>query len=76
MKKITNEEIGEIIGKMAQEVRSKMNYEFNVARSQMWIVENDLVKTFSAEQKKLYDDFVEKRNDFYSIASEIYEKKY
>ncbi len=34
-KKITNEEIGEAIGKIADKIRSDMNYEFRVSQSQM-----------------------------------------
>ena len=75
-KKFTDEEIGEIIGKMADKIRSEMDYDFRVAQSQTWIAENDLVATFNEEQKRLYKDFCEKREVFYSIAKELYRRVY
>ncbi len=75
-KKFTNEEIGQIMGKIADKVRRDMDYDFRVAQSQMWIAEKDLVNTLDEKQKDLYDDFCKKRDDFYSIAGEIYQRKF
>lgn len=75
-KKVTNEEIGEIIGKMADKIRRDIDYDFRVAQSQMWIAENNLVDTLDASQKELYNDFVKKRNDFFEIAAELYQRKF
>ena len=75
-KKVTNEQVGEIIGKMAEQIRSDMDYDFRVAQSQMWLAEKDLVDTFDDEQKALYKDFCEKRDTFYNIASELYKRKF
>ena len=75
-KKFTNEEVGQVIGKMAEKIRDEMDYEFRVAQSQMWIAENDLVDTLTEEQYKLYKDYSEKRNNFYKIAKELYTRKF
>ena len=75
-KKITNEDIGEIICKIAEKVRAEIDFDFRVAKSQMCLAENDLVDSLNDEQKKLYMIFKEKRDIFYEIAKEIYTKKF
>jgi hypothetical protein len=75
-KKITNEEVGQVIGEMAEKIRSDMDYEFRVAESQMWIAENDLVDALNETQHELYRDYCEKRNTFFRIAKELYAKKF
>ena len=75
-KKVTNDEVGEIIGKIAEKVRDDMDYEFRVAQSQMWIAENDLVDSLQESQYDLYRDYCEKRNNFFKIAQELYERKF
>ena len=74
-KKITNEEVASILGKIAEDIRDDLDYDFRVAQSQMWIAENDLVDSLNEQQKKLYYDFSEKRNTFFKIASELYQRK-
>lgn len=71
-KKVTNEEAGETIGKIAEKIRSDMDYEFRVAQSQMWIAENDLVDALDKKQQEAYKDYAEKRNAFFQIAGELY----
>ena len=75
-KKVTNEEVGQIIDKIAEKIRSDMDYEFRVAESQMWIAENDLVDSLNESQYDLYKDYSEKRNAFFKIAGELYQKKF
>ncbi len=76
-KKVTNDDIGQAIGKIAEKIRDNMDYQFRVAQSQMWIAENDLIDSLETdEQKKLYLDFAEKKNEFFRIAKEIYERKF
>ncbi|MBQ8342719.1 MAG: hypothetical protein IJY21_01290 [Clostridia bacterium] len=75
-KKVTNEEVGEVIGKIAEKVRDDMDYQFRVAQSQMWIAENDLVDSLQESQYDLYRDYSEKRNAFFKIAKELYERKF
>ena len=74
--KVTNEMVGELIGKMAEEVRSEMDKEFRIAYSQMGIAENDLIESLNAEQLKLYNDYKAKKEAFYQIASELYKRKF
>ncbi len=74
--KITNDKVGEIIGKMADKIRGEMDYEFRVAQSQMNIAENDLIDSLDEKQKALYEDYRAKRETFYDIAKELYERKY
>ena len=75
-KKVTDEEVGKFLGEVADTVRRQMDFDFRVAQSQMAIAENDLVNTLSKEQRELYDDFCKKREAFYSVASEIYKRKF
>ena len=75
-KKITNEEAGQIIGEIAEQIRDKLDYEFRVAESQMWIAENDLVDSLNESQHGLYKDYCEKRNTFFKIAKELYQRKF
>lgn len=74
-KKFTNEEVGEAIGKMAEKIRFDLDFEFRVAESQMWIAENDLVDSLTEDQHELYRDYSEKRNYFFQLAKELYERK-
>lgn len=75
-KKVTNEEVGEIIGKIAEKIRSDLDYEFRVAQSQMCIAENDLIDSLDDKQKELYDDYRKKRDVVYQMAGELYERKF
>ena len=75
-KKVTNDDVGEVIGKIAEKIRDDMDYEFRVAQSQMWIAENDLVDSLQESQYELYRDYSEKRNAFFKIAKELYERKF
>ena len=75
-KKVTNDEVGEILGKMAEKVRDDMDYAFRVAQSQMWIAENDLVDALTEDQHEIYRNYNEKRNAFFQIARELYQRKF
>jgi hypothetical protein len=75
-KKFTDEEIGQIIGKVAEKSREEMDFDFRVAESQMQLAENELAESLNEEQLKLYKSFCEKRKVFYEIASEIFERKF
>ena len=75
-KKVTNEEVGAIIGKIAENIRSDMDYKFRVAQSEMWLAENDLVDSLNETQYDLYRDYCEKRNLFYQLADELYARKF
>ena len=75
-KKITNEDIGEFIGKLADQVRSDMDFDFRVAYGQMGLAETDLVHTLDEKQRELYKEFCKKREEFYNIARELYQRKF
>ena len=72
--KITNEKVGQIIDKVAEKIRTDMDYEFRVAQSQMWIAENDLVDSLNEKQHELYRNYSEKREAFFKIAEELYKR--
>ncbi len=74
--KVTNEEVGQFIGKIAEDIRSDMDYEFRVAQSQMWMAENDLVDSLTEEQHELYKAYSDKKNEFFKIAKELYTRKF
>lgn len=75
-KKVTEEEVGQVIGKIAEKIRDDLDYEFRVAQSQMWIAENDLIDALDETQHELYKNYSEKREFFYKIAGEIYQRKF
>ena len=75
-KKITNEKVEEIMGAGADKIRSDMDYEFRVAQSQMWIAENDLVDALDEKQQSLYKEYADKREEFFRIAKELYQRKF
>ena len=75
-KKVTNDDVGKILGAMAEKLRSDMDYEFRVAQSQMWIAENDLLDSLNKGQYELYKDYSEKREYFYRVAKELYVRKF
>ena len=74
--KITNEQIGQFIGDLAQQIRDELDYDLRVAKGQMSLAENDLVDTLTPAQKQLYDTFCQKRNAFYKIANDLYIRVY
>jgi hypothetical protein len=75
-KRVTDEDVAKAIGDMAEQIRSEMDYEFRVAMSQMWIAEKDFIETLNEEQMKLYSEFEKKREEFYDIAKELYQRKF
>ena len=75
-KKLTEEQIGEVIGKLADEVRSQIDFDFRVKRGHMHLAENDLVNTFTPEQMALYKEYCEKREEFYAVANELYVRRF
>ena len=75
-RKVTQEEVEQILEKMAEKVRDDLDFEFRVAESQMWIAENDLVDALTEDQHELYRDYSEKRNHFFQLAKELYKRKF
>ena len=64
------------MGAVADKIRSDMDYEFRVAQSQMWIAENDLVDALDEKQQSLYKEYADKREEFFRIAKELYQRKF
>lgn len=75
-KKVSNDDVSQVINSIAEKIRSDLDYSFRVAQSQMQLAENDLVDTLNENQKKLYEDFTKKREEFYEIADELYKRKF
>ena len=75
-KQVTNEEVGQAIGKMAEKIRDDLDYEFRIAQSQMWMAENDLVDVLDEKQHEAYKNYAEKREEFFKIAKELYQRKF
>ena len=75
-KKITNEQVEQFIKKLAQDLRDEMDYDFRVAQGQMWLAENDLINSLDQNQLKLHQIYRERREDFYKIANELYQRKF
>lgn len=75
-KKVTNEEVGQAIETMAENIREGLDYDFRVAQSQMWIAENNLVDALDEKQHELYKEYSQARNTFFKIAKELYQRKF
>ena len=66
----------EVIDKVINKTRAEVIDGFYVAQARMYVIEKKLVKTFTKEQKALYDEYAKRRDLFYAIAGEIYQKKF
>ena len=75
-KKVTNEQVEQFIKKLTQDLRDEMDYDFRVAQAQMWLAENDLINSLDQNQLKLHQIYREKRENFYKIANELYQRKF
>ena len=75
-RKVTEEEIKKFIAKMTEEITTEMNNNYHDARIEMLSAERELVNTLDKKQLDLYNEFAMKRELFYSIAKEKYEKKF
>ncbi|MBE7068515.1 MAG: hypothetical protein E7381_04350 [Clostridiales bacterium] len=75
-KKVTNDDVAQAMGKIAEHIRDEMDYELRVAESQMWIAENDLLDSLDEKQQQLYVDFRDKRDYFFALAKEMYQRKF
>lgn len=73
-KKFTNQEIGQIIGKLAEEVRNDIIKDLQVAKTEAIMAENNLINALNDEQKKLFYVYVEKQNEVLSLKKSIGEK--
>ena len=71
-KKVTNDDVEQVIRRMANEIRNDIYCEINDAEFEMTEVEKKLVKTFNEEQLKLYREFCQKRKEFYDVAQRYY----
>ena len=74
-KKVSDQDVAQFIQQGVDRLSKEMDYDFRVAESQMVIAENDLVNTFTNEQKVLYDDFCQKRQVFFNLAEQMYQRK-
>lgn len=70
-KKITDEEIGNFIGKIAKSIRDDLDSELKIATSHFIWAENQLVKTFDENQKRLFNEYLEEQEKVLKIKSEI-----
>lgn len=75
-KNITNKDVEKILREAVEKISIEYRKNFHVSHVMMSIAEDILSKTFTEEQKKLYEDFCEKRKIFYHEASKIYIDKY
>ena len=70
-KKITNEEIGKVIATIANTIRDDLDNELRIATSHLIWAENQLVKTFDENQKRLFNEYLQKQEIVNKIKSEI-----
>ena len=62
-KKATNEDVKQFIKKIADEINSEYDLAVRVAQSRMMRAENELLETFSDEQKALYTEYLLARQE-------------
>ena len=74
-KKVSDQDVARFIRQIADKLLGEMDYDLRVAESQMDIAEKDLADTFTNEQKVLYDEFCKKRQVFFRIAGQMYQRK-
>ena len=70
-KKITNEEVGKFIGKIANKIREDLDKELRIANSHLYLIEDQLIKTFDENQKILFKEYLEKQERVLKIKSEF-----
>ena len=70
-KKITNEEVGKFIGKIANKIREDLDNELRIANSHLYLIEDQLIKTFDENQKILFKEYLEKQERVLKIKSEF-----
>lgn len=75
-KKVTNEEVAKFIGEVAEQLREEMDHDLKVAKSHMWVAEKQLVDSLTREQYELYQEFAQKRDAYFKLAGEVYQRKY
>lgn len=75
IKKLSNKDIGKVIGELAEKVRDEMNFELMQAKAEVMFAENDLYQSLNKEQIELFNDYIEKKNVYYDIAKQMYVKK-
>ena len=63
-KKITDDKVGQFIGKLANEYRSDAERDFRITRNQMLFAEKELINSLDAKQTELYYDFYKKEKLF------------
>lgn len=71
-KKVTNDDVEQVIRRMANEIRNEIIFDLNGAKFDMKEAEKKLAKTFTEEQLKLYNIFCQKRKEYYAIAQDVY----
>lgn len=70
-KKITNEEVGNIIGTIANKIRNDLDDELRIATSHLIWAEHQLIITFDEKQKSLFNEYLEKQEKVLKIKSEM-----
>ena len=70
-KKITNEEVGNIIRTIANKICNDLDDELRIATSHLIWAENQLVITFDEKQKSLFNEYLEKQEKVLKIKSEM-----
>ena len=68
-KTVKDDEVKNFILKLVDEIKKNDEIEYKALKSIMDIAEQRLVNTFNEKQKKLYDEFVKKRKDFYKFVN-------
>ena len=75
-KKVTNKDVEDILREAVERINIEYRKDLSVASAMMHIAEELLARTFNEKQKKLYEDFCEKRKIFYHEASKIHVDKF
>ena len=63
-KKATEEMIKEFISQCAEEINSQKDFDFRLATSRLERAEQELINTFTPEQKLLYEEYLQERQHY------------
>ena len=66
-KKATEEMVKEFISKCADEINSQRDFDFRLATSRLERAEQELINTFTPEQKLLYEEYLQEKQHYIDV---------
>ena len=66
-RKVTNEDVAQVIDKCAKEISDEIERQTIIAESSMLRAERELIGSFNKEQLALYQQYLEERQRYYEV---------